>query len=93
MEIIDELSQKVHQAAKELVDLKKERQQIYSELELLRNQQADYQSMARENEKMKRDQDQLRTRLQRLQKKIDKHLLVETTLSTQGGGSYEEHPQ
>ena len=67
---------------------------MVAELEMLRNQNSDYQNISRENEKMKREQDQLRTRLLKLQKKIDKLLLVETTLATKtGGGSNEEYSQ
>ena len=88
MEIIDELTRRVNQAARELSDLKKDRQQLLSEVETLRVQVRDLQSSARENERMKRDQDQLRARLLRLQKKIDKHLLVETTLAAQSNGGH-----
>lgn len=86
MEIIDELSNRVLQAARELSELKKERRQLLSEVELLRTQVRDLQGSAHENERMKRDQEQLRSRLLRLQKKIDKHLLVETTLAAQSSG-------
>ncbi len=94
MEIIDELTQKVQQAAEELISLKKERQQTLAELDQLRSQLRDYQTTRRDNEKLRRDQDQLRTRLQKLQKKIEKHLLVETTLASQMRGDFnEERPQ
>lgn len=81
MDPIESLSQRVQQAAREITDLKKERQLLTVELESLRRQGRSYQNLLRENEKMRRDQEQLRARLLRLQKKIDKHLLVETTLA------------
>ena len=92
MDIIESLSKKVHQAARELTDLKKERHQLLSELEALRRQARGHQHLMRENQKMRQEQDQLRTRLIRLQKKIDKHLLVETTLAAgSAGGNHEEY--
>ncbi|MCG3203833.1 MAG: hypothetical protein KCHDKBKB_00509 [Elusimicrobia bacterium] len=93
MEFIDELTLKVNQAAEQIIQLKMERHKHVSELELLRNQLKNFDSLLRENEKMKRDQDLLRTRLSRLQKKIEKHLLVETTLAAQSGGAHEERSQ
>lgn len=94
MDAIESFSKKVQQAARELIDLKKERALFMSELESLRRQVRGNQNLLRENEKLRRDQEQLRTRLIRLQRKIDKHLLVETALSagTKGGG-HEEYPQ
>src|SRR5690242_2443375 len=82
MEIIDELSQKVELAARQIIDLKKDRHQLQSEVDLLRKQLRDYQSTLTENEKFKRDQETLRSKLLRLQKKIEKHLLVEMTLAS-----------
>lgn len=96
MEIIDDLTQKVEQAAHTIIELKKERRHASSELDLLRNQLRDYQNLARENERYRREHEQLRSRLLRLQKKIDKHLLVETTLASQmsaGVTTNEDNPQ
>lgn len=94
MDAIDSLSNKVQWAARELLELKKERQQFISELEILRGQSRNFQAVLRENERIRREQDMMRARLIRLQKKIDKHLLIETTLAASVmGGSNEEHPQ
>ena len=91
MEIIDDLTRNIIQAAQEISSLKNERRQLMNDLESLRHQVRRHDAIVRENEKLRKDQDQLRTRLVRLQKKIDKHLLIETTLAHHSGGdNYEE---
>jgi hypothetical protein len=94
MELLDTLAEKVQKASRQLIELKKERQQMTSELEILRQQLRNHQSVIRENDRMRREHDQLRNRLLRLQKKIEKHLLVETTLAasaSEGGNTNEEY--
>ncbi len=86
MEIIDELTARVSQVVRELADVKKDRQLLLSEVETLRSQVRELQSASREIERMKQDKEQIRSRLVRLSKKIDKHLLVETTLASQANG-------
>lgn len=86
MEIIDELTSRVQQAVREISDLRKERQLLASEVELLRSQVRDLQTKSRENERLKQDHEFLRARLLKLQRKIEKHLLVETTLAAQTAG-------
>ena len=81
MDIIDQLSKKVQTAAHELLALKKEKQQLLSEIELLR-QQLEHQTQAmREVESYKRNQERLRIRLEKLSKKIDKQLLSDQVLT------------
>jgi predicted nucleic acid-binding Zn-ribbon protein len=87
MDILDQLTKKVQTAAHELQALKKEKQQLLSEVELLRQELTHQQHAMREVEEFKRNQERLRTRLEKLGKKIDRHLMSDQPMSFAGGRS------
>jgi FtsZ-binding cell division protein ZapB len=74
MEIVDSLSKKVFEAARRIKSLQDERARLINEIDHLKLQLQRQHELARENDVLKRNQDSVRTRLQRLQKKIDKQL-------------------
>jgi seryl-tRNA synthetase len=91
MDVLKNLTKKIHLAADELVSLKKERQQMLTELEWLRQENQKHQLLARENEKFRRDRDKLRSKLEKLNKRIDKLIQGEKALPTAAGeGTNEE---
>lgn len=90
MENLDRLAKKVEEAANEIISLKKDRKQLTTEVELLRREVQSRQALVRENEKFKRDRELLKTRLTRLQKKIEKQILVEATVQAALGGTHRE---
>jgi hypothetical protein len=94
MEVIDRLLKKVQLASDELIDIKRDNRHMSSELEALRNQLRDHQLLIKENDRYRRDMDKLRGRLTRLQKKIEKALMVApAALAATEGEIDEEHPQ
>lgn len=84
MDFIDQLTKKVQTAAHELMALKKEKQQLLSEIELLRAELHHNQKAMKEVEEFKRNQDRLRIRLEKLGKKIERHLSSDQPLSFAG---------
>lgn len=90
MDIIDQLTRKVQTAAHELTALKKEKQQLLSEIELLRHELQQFAQAGREIESYKRNQDRLRVKLEKLGKKIDKHMMSGQSLVFAGGGNSNE---
>jgi hypothetical protein len=74
MEIVDSLSKKVFEAARRIKSVQDERARLINEIDHLKLQVQRQHEIARENDTLKRSQDSVRTRLQRLQKKIDKQL-------------------
>ncbi len=95
MEILDQLTKKVREASHELLSLKNERRQLLSEIELLRNQSQQVQSILRENDRIKKDHDRLRARLLKMQKKVERLLALELPVMSPFGGnkSDENHAQ
>ncbi len=81
MEIIDQLSKRIQDAAQEIINLKKERRDLQSELEYLYREQHRYQNALRDNERLNREQSRLRVRLERLNKVLEKHLGSEPALA------------
>ncbi len=76
MEIVDSLSKKVFEAARRIKSLQEERAQLLNEIAHLKLQVQRHHELTRENDTMKRNQDSVRSRLERLQKKIDKQLVL-----------------
>lgn len=74
MEIIDSLSKKVFEAARRIKALQDERSKLLNEIDHLKLQLQRHHEMARENDTLKRNQEAVRSRLQRIQKKLDKQL-------------------
>lgn len=95
MEILEHLTKKVQDASRELLTLKNERKQLLSELELLRQQSSQFQPLIRDNERLKKDQDRLRTRLLKMQKKVERLLALELPITSPFGGTKhdENHAQ
>ena len=80
-EPIDVLAQKVQRVALELIDSKRKRQQMQTELDTLRNETKHYQILLKENEKMRKDHALLQTRLERLNKKLERVMLNSLNLT------------
>ena len=76
MEIIDSLSKKVFESARRIKSLQDERARLLNEIAHLKLQVQRAHELARENDTLKKNQDAVRGRLQRLQKKIDKQLVL-----------------
>jgi len=76
MDIVDSLSKKVFEAARRIKALQDERARLLNEIAHLKLQVQRQHETARENDALKRNQETVRTRLQRLQKKIDKQLTL-----------------
>ena len=76
MEIVDSLSKKVFEAARRIKALQEERARLLNDVAHLKLQVQRHHELARENDTLKRNQDSVRSRLQRLQKKIDKQLIL-----------------
>ncbi|MBV9080804.1 MAG: hypothetical protein JO102_06765 [Elusimicrobia bacterium] len=92
VQLVDRLLKKVQRAAEELIDLKDANRKLQSELDLLRQQLKEHQTLQKDNDRYRRDFDRLRTRLGKLHKKVEKALVM----SPVGAGreaSNEEHPQ
>lgn len=74
MEPIDILADRVHQAAAELIQLKKRNRQLVSELDILRKDLRNYQGIKRELDQHRRIHDQMRIKLEKLQRKLSSYL-------------------
>lgn len=83
MDILDQLTKKVHLAADELVSIKKERLQLLSEIEILRANNLKAQGLLRENDTLKKDHERLRAKFLKMQKKIDQILALHSTTPDQ----------
>ncbi len=90
MDIIDQLTKKVQTAAHELVALKKEKQQFLSEIELLRHELQQFAQAGREIEAYKRNQERIRIKLEKINKKIEKQMMSGQSLTFAGGGNSHE---
>jgi len=94
MEVVDRLLKKVQLAAEDLVALKKQNRTLQSELDLLRRQLRDHQDLIRENQRNKQLFDKLRTRLNKLHKKVERALIIAPVGIINGEGDIrEDHPQ
>ena len=94
MDVLDQLAKKVQLAANDLISLKKEKQQLVSELELLRHELRHHQSILRENEKLRRHQYLLRAKLEKIHHKLGKYTGTNAQLTyVLEGGNREEHSQ
>lgn len=71
MDILEQLTKKVHQAADELTSLKRERNQLLSEIELLRANALKHNTPNRDVERYKKDREKLRTKFLKMQKKLE----------------------
>jgi hypothetical protein len=76
MEIIDSLSKKVNEAARRIKALEEERSKLLNEVEHLKLQVKRHHELGRENDVLKKNQDAVRGRLLKLQKKLDKQLVL-----------------
>lgn len=76
MDIVESLSKKVHEAAQRIRTLEEERRRFMAEIEHLKLQVKRHHELTRENDNLKKSQDTVRNRLLRLQKKIDKQLIM-----------------
>jgi FtsZ-binding cell division protein ZapB len=97
MEIVDSLSKKVFEAARRIKALQDERARLLNEIDHLKLQAQRQQELARENDSLKRNQEAVRSRLQRLQKKLDKQLVLDMNIpaltAPETEASYEEPVQ
>ena len=76
MDVVEQFTNKVQEAANEILRTKKKNQQLLAEIELLRRELGKHNRIIRENDHFRKERDRLRTRLERLNKKIDKLLGV-----------------
>ncbi len=81
MDALDLLTKKVQHVAAELTSLKKENRQLGSEIERLRAENDRMLRSIRDNEQARRQQDKLRTRLEKLSRKIERHLHADSSAS------------
>jgi FtsZ-binding cell division protein ZapB len=95
MEIIESLTRKVHEAARRIKMLQDERARLLSEIDHLKLQVKRQHELARENDNLKKNQEAVRTRLIRIQKKLDKQLVLidVPTTPTLTEATYEEPVQ
>lgn len=87
MDALRNISERVHQAAQELLALKKERAQLLNEIEWLRRENVAQQSVQKENLKYKREQERLRAKLEKLNKKLEKVIREASEPLIQGGAT------
>ena len=95
MEIVESLSQKVRQAASRIKTLENENARMAEEVDHLKLQLKHYHELNRENDAMKKNQDAVRGRLVKLQKKLEKQLVlsIDAPTSTPTEVSHEESVQ
>jgi hypothetical protein len=79
MDALDLLTKRVQQAAVELTSLKKEKRQLLGEVDRLRAEQERLLKSVRENETARRQQEKIRTRLEKISRKIDRHLMSDSS--------------
>ena len=78
MDVLEQLSRRVQQAAEEILSLKKERGQLLSEIEMLKDQLRGQKIAARDTEGFEREKARLRTKLEKLRSKIEKLMTTES---------------
>lgn len=78
---LDQLADKIRRAARDLVALKQENRKLNSEVEMLRTESVRYHALKKESERTRKEQDLLKGKLERLNKKLEKMLSVELTLT------------
>jgi hypothetical protein len=90
MDMLDQLTKKVQQAAHEIINLKKEKTQLLSELELLRQEVQHYQHTIRENELALKTYGRVRSKLEKISKKLEKSMTNEQSVGLVLEGSNHE---
>lgn len=93
MDVLEQLSRRVQQAAEEIVSLKKERGQLISEIEMMKDQLRGHKIAARDNEGFERDKARLHGKLEKLRTKIEKLMTAESgaaTIPTSLGDLFDE---
>lgn len=82
MDALESLTKKVQQAASELIALKKEKVHLLEQVENLRAELQQAQKVVRDGELHRRQQEKIKTRLEKLSRKIEKHLMSDQTMAT-----------
>jgi hypothetical protein len=78
MEMLETITQKVQKIVRDYLALKKENQQLQSEVDLLRNELKKQRPLSFANEKNSKDRDRLKLKLEKINKKIEKLLAAST---------------
>lgn len=93
MDPLDQLTNRVQQAAREIIALKNEKQELLQKIEALRDELKEHQSLRRTYENMQRGQDRLRAKLERINERISKFLIEDIGALVPNGGNHENSPQ
>lgn len=85
MDALEILTRKIQLAANELLKLKKERRGFLSEIETLRAQLDQTHKILKETEAARRYQERIRGRLEKISRKIERHLMSDSAMAMNGG--------
>ena len=93
MEVVERLIEKVQRAADDLIELKKNNRVLQSEVDLLQRKLKDHQDLIRDNERHRRTFEKLKTRLTKLQKKVERAMIIAPVGGSEEENGHEERPQ